>query len=108
MCVCVCVCVCMRVCSVMSDSLQPPWTVARQAALSMQFSRQEYWSRLPFATPGDLANPVFLESPALVGKFFTTAPPGKPYFVLDTILSYSNYALLINQRCIPLILIICL
>ena len=33
-----------------------PWTVARQAPLSMEFSRQEYWSGLPFASPGDLPN----------------------------------------------------
>ena len=34
-----------------------PWTVARQASLSMGFSRQEYWSGLPFPSPGDLPNP---------------------------------------------------
>ena len=34
-----------------------PWTVACQAPLSMEFSRQEYWSVLPFASPGDLPNP---------------------------------------------------
>ena len=34
-----------------------PWTVAHQAPLSMKFSKQEYWSRLPFPTPGDLPNP---------------------------------------------------
>ena len=34
-----------------------PWTVAHQAPLSMGFSRQEYWSRLPFPSPGDLPNP---------------------------------------------------
>ena len=56
--------------SVMSDSVTP-WPVACQASLLMGFSRQEYWSRLPFPTPGDLPNPgiepVF---PALVGRFF--------------------------------------
>ena len=41
-------------CSVVSDSLGTPWTVARQAPLSIEFSRQEYWSELPFPTPGDL------------------------------------------------------
>ena len=40
--------------SVMSDSLQPPGLVARQAPLSMGFSKQEYWSGLPFPSPGDL------------------------------------------------------
>ena len=56
-----------------------PWTVAHQALLSMKFSRQEYWNRLPFPTPGDLSNPgikpmssVFS---ALAGGFFTTEPP---------------------------------
>ena len=45
----------MSVCSVMSDSLQPHGlTVARQAPLSMEFSRQEYWSELLFPPPGDL------------------------------------------------------
>ena len=34
-----------------------PWTVARQAPLSMEFSRQEYWSGVPFPSPGDLSNP---------------------------------------------------
>ena len=40
--------------SVMSDSFATPWTVARQAPLSMGFPRQEYWSGLPFPSPGDL------------------------------------------------------
>ena len=53
-----------------------PWTVACQAPLSMEFSRQEYWNRLPFLPPGDLPHPWFEpmspESPALAGGFFTT------------------------------------
>ena len=53
----------------MSDSL---WTVACQAPLSMEFSRQEYWSGLPWRPPGDLANPgIELMSPALAGEFLT-------------------------------------
>ena len=60
--------------SVMSDSVTP-WTVAHQALLSVGFSGQEYWSRLPFPSPGDLPNPgIELTSPALAGKFFTTSP----------------------------------
>ena len=59
-----------------------PWTAARQAPLSMIFSKQEYWSGLPFSPPGDLPDPgiepVSLVSPALAGGFFTTATPGKP------------------------------
>ena len=41
----------------MFDSCMTPWTVAHQAPLSMQFPRQEYWSGLPFPSPGDLPNP---------------------------------------------------
>ena len=56
-----------------------PWTVAYQTPLSMEFSRQEYWSGLPFPTPEDLPNPwIELISPALGGGFFTTIPPRKP------------------------------
>ena len=56
-----------------------PGTVALQAPLSMAFSRQEYWSGLPFPSPGDLPNPgIKPVSPALAGKFFTTEPPEKP------------------------------
>ena len=45
----------------------------------MGFSRQEYWSGLPFPSPGDLPDPgIELESPALAGRFFTTEPPGSP------------------------------
>ena len=49
--VCVCVCVCVSP-SVMSN-YATPWTIAVQAPLSMEFSRQEYWSELPFPSPGD-------------------------------------------------------
>ena len=53
------------------------WTVDCQAPLSIEFSRQEYWSGLPFPTPRDLPNPgikpVFLVSPTLAGGFFTTS-----------------------------------
>ena len=59
----------------MSDSFATPWTVAHQALLSMEFSRQEYWSGLLFPSPGDLPNPrdqTGIMSPALTGRFFTT------------------------------------
>ena len=65
--------------SVLSNSLQPPWTIARQAPLSMAFPRQEYWSRLPFPSHVDHPDPgIKPASPALAGRFFTTEPPGKP------------------------------
>ena len=63
-------------CSVASDSATL-WTRACQAPLSMEFSRQEYWSRWPFPAPRDFPNlriePHLLLSPALVGRFFTAS-----------------------------------
>ena len=63
--------------SVVSDSLQPPWTIAHQAPLSAGFSRQVYWSGLPFPSPGDIPDtgiePMSLMSPALARGFFTTS-----------------------------------
>ena len=56
-----------------------PWTGAHQALLSLKFPGQEYWSGLPFASPGDLPDPgIEPTSPALAGRFFTPAPPRKP------------------------------
>ena len=56
-----------------------PWTVAHQAPLSMEFSRQEHWSGLPFLTPGDLPDPgIKSTSSALASGFLTTEPRGKP------------------------------
>ena len=70
-----------------------PWTVACQAPLFMEFSRQEHWSMLPFPTPGDLPDlgleRASLASPALAGGFFTTSttweappPPTPPHSTL--------------------------
>ena len=57
-----------------------PWTVAYQAPPSMGFSRQEYWSGLPFPSPGDLPNPgLEPESPAFQADALTSEPPGKPF-----------------------------
>ena len=61
-------------CQVMSNSFSTPWAVAHQAPLSMGFFRQEYWSRLPFPSPGDLPNPEIIPTYALAGRFFTTEP----------------------------------
>ena len=61
------------------------WTVAGQAPLSVGFSRQDYWSGMPFPTPGDLPDPrikpMSLAPPTLASGFFTTEPPGKPHFL---------------------------
>ena len=52
-----------------------PWTVAHQAPLSMGFSRQEYWSGLPFPSPGDLPDPgIEPRSPALQADALTSEP----------------------------------
>ena len=80
MCVCVCVCVCACANSLQSCPtffLVMLWTMARQAPLSIEFSRQECWSELSCPLPGDLPNPKIeptsLMSPALAGGFFTTS-----------------------------------
>ena len=71
--------------SVMSDSLQPtPWTVARQAPLSMGFPRQEYWSGLPFAFPGDFPNSGIKPGPpSLQADSLPSEPPWKPVFFFE-------------------------
>ena len=62
--------------------------------LSMEFSRQEYWSGLPFPPPEDLADPgiepVSLASPALAGGFLTTEPPGKGTVLLPNQICLSD------------------
>ena len=56
-----------------------PWTVAYQAPLSVEFSRQEYWSGLPYPSPGDLPDPgIEPRSPTLPADILPSEPPGKP------------------------------
>ena len=66
MCVC-CVLICVQL-------FVTPWTVIHQAPLSMEFSKQEYWSGLPWLPPGDVPNPGIKPTPpgapALAGRFF--------------------------------------
>ena len=77
----------------MSDSAAP-WTVARQAPLPMEFSKYEYWSGLPFPTPGDLRDPGSIKpaspvSPALAGIFFTTSTAWEtPYLKYNSLKSF--------------------
>ena len=66
-------------CSVVSNSLQPRWTVARQAPLAMGFPRQEYWSGLPFLSPGALSNPGI-----------EPASPVSPELQVDSLLAESS------------------
>ena len=62
---------------------QTPWTVAHQAPLFMGFSRQEYWSGLPFPSPGDLPNPG--------------VEPGSPALQADSLLSDSLRSMLTGK-----------
>ena len=71
------------------------WTVAHQAPLSIEFPRQEYWSGLPFPSPGDLLDPgIKPASLVLAGRFFTTEPSGKLRMVSilhkNTVFKFSN------------------
>ena len=67
-----------------------PWTVACQAALSMEFSGQEYWTGLPFPSPGDLSDPrIEPRSPALQADSLLSEPPGKLYF--KKIINFTEY-----------------
>ena len=57
-----------------------PWTIAHQAPPSMGFSRPEYWSGLPFPSPGDLPDPgIKPRSPALQADSLQSEPPGDKY-----------------------------
>ena len=71
---CVCVLSCLTLCN--------PWIAACQAPPSIEFCKEEHWSRLPFPSLGDLLDPGIEPpspaSPALAGRFFTTEPPGNP------------------------------
>ena len=70
----------------MSDSFVTQWTVAHLADLPMGFSRQEYWTGLPFLSPGDLPDSgIEPGSPALARRFITFEPPVKPL-----VKTYSN------------------
>ena len=65
--------------SVMSNSLESPWTVPHQASLFMGFPRQEYWSGLICPRPWDLPDPgIEPMSPALKADSLPAEPPGKP------------------------------
>ena len=80
---------CMLRHSVVSDSATS-WTVVHQAPLSMRFSRQEYWSGLPFPPPGDLPDPgIKSKSPALQVDSLPLSHIGSPY--LSTVFSYFTW-----------------
>ena len=96
MCVCVCVCVCIHIyIYIVKVKLKllshvrlfaTPWTVAYQAPPSVGFSRQEYWSGLPFPSPGDLPNPgIEPGSPALQADALPSEPPGNLYVLAESL-----------------------
>ena len=76
-----------------------PWTVVYQAHLSMEFSRQQYWSGQPFPSPGDLPNPGikprYPASPALVEGLLTTESSGKP---ITFVINLKTYGHLLHVR----------
>ena len=85
-------------------TLATPWTVACQAPLSMRFLRQEYWSGLPFPSPGDLPNPgIEPSSPALQADSLPTELQGKPTQditpadICKSLLSHSTISFFQNQ-----------
>ena len=66
--------------------LETPWTVAHQAPLSMEFSRQKHWSGLPFPSPGDFPDPgIEPWSPALQADSLPSEPPGKSGSIITLI-----------------------
>ena len=78
--------------------LSPVWTAAYQAPQSMEFTRQEYWSGLPFPSPEDLPNPgIKPGSPALQAGALPSEPPGKP----KESKSYVHIIFLKQCRCFP-------
>ena len=79
----------------MSDS-ETPWTVARQAPLSLGFPRQEYWSGLPFPPPGDIPDPGIEPGPlALQAVSLLPEPPGKYQITLTNIHVFVNITFMI-------------
>ena len=94
-CVCVCACVCIYVCVCLVGHVQlfaTPWTI--RLVCPWRFSRQEYWSGLPFPSPGDLPNPgIEPRSPALHADSLPSEPPGNQIKYLINTKWYSIYFL---------------
>ena len=94
-------CVCVCVCTSCAQSLRRvhlfaiPWTACPPSSSSMEFSRQEYWSGLPFPPPGDLPRPEIelksLASPTLAGRFFTTSATWEALWQIFRLFSIRNY-----------------
>ena len=83
-----------------------PWTIPHQTPLSMEFSRKEYWSGLPFSFPGDPLDPgIEPASPAWAGRFFTIEPPGKPQNFIFFCTSYTYLVSFILKYLVSLVLL---
>ena len=102
-------------CSVMSNSLRPQQTVGQPAPLSIGFSRQEYWSGLPFSSLGDLLDPgIEPRSPALQADPLLSEPPGKliyknRFFRLFSILGYFKIQFPMLYSCLSILrIVICI
>ena len=78
--------------SEVAQSCPTPWTIAHQAPPSMGLSRQEYWSGLPFPSPGDLPDPgIEPRSPALQANALTSEPPSKlPFTTLGVFIYFAK------------------
>ena len=84
----------------MSSCFTIPWSVACQAPASMGFSTQEYWSGLPFPSPGDFPSPgIECTSPILTGRFFTTSATWEAQFDL---VQFSSLAQSCPTLCDPM------
>ena len=85
-------CVCVLCCFSRVGLFAILWTVVHQTPLSMGFSRQTYWSTLPFPTPGELPDPgiepMSLMFPALTGRFSTTRATGEAIVSRDFVLAH--------------------
>ena len=80
-------------------TLCDPMDAAHQAPLSMGFSRQEYWSGLPFPSPGDLPNPGSEpRSPTLQADSLPAEPPGKPTSTYNSLWSQGSFAKTVSKR----------
>ena len=87
----------MCVCVLISVQLCDPTDCSQPGSSVHGIPRQEYWSGLPFPTPGDLFNAgIEPESPALAGGFFTTEPSREPLFVI--MLSFSEFLFIFSFR----------
>ena len=88
----VCMCIytyIVSVCRLVISDFVTPWTVACQVLLHMEFSRQEYWSRLSFPSPRDLPNSgIEPRSYALQADSLSSGPPGKPMYMYTYIRIY--------------------